>query len=112
MIEIVSINATSVNVSLAQPQLSFTPVGYTVTLIRVTGSNQRICSDAALNTSQSVVSTSTLTFSVQEFSNYSISVAARFDEFGTSLTEVSNTMSFATPSAGLCLSAYMCICVC
>ena len=95
-----SLTATSVTVSWTQPPFSFTPVNYTVTLKRVTGSGQALC--ANVEDSRSPISTSDTAqdFSnLEEFSTYRATVTARFMEFGLSLTTPAS-MEFITLVTG------------
>ena len=73
--------ATSVTITWTQPEFSLPVVGYTVTVIRVTGSGQALCpsfveEDQSTMTSPSVTTT---TFTgLQEFSSYTVRVTANF----------------------------------
>ena len=102
-----SLNATSVTISLTQPPFSFTPVNYTVTLTRVTGSDQALCTStqhsrtiAALPATNNF--TSVMVLDLYEFSTYTITVMARFSEFLVNLT-AANSANFTTISAGMFL---------
>ena len=80
-----SLTATSVTVSWTQPPFSFTPVGYVVTLTRVMGSGQALCT--TVEDSRTPVSTSatSLDFTdLEEFSTYAVTVTATIVEFGLS----------------------------
>ena len=97
-----SLTATSVTVSWEQPQGSFIPVEYTVVVERVTGSGQTLCPDVEDSKDPVQISTAaSLTFpELEEFSMYSVELAARFNEFGSSHT-LCSTETFMTLSAGI-----------
>ena len=99
-----SVTATTVTVSLAQPPFSFTPVNYTVTLTRVTGSGQALCNSTQHSRTMAVPPTNNFTSvmftDLQEFSTYTIAADARFREFRLNPTRAS-TATFATISAGM-----------
>ena len=88
--------------SWEQPQGSFTPTGYTVTVERVTGSG--LCPDVEDNKDPVQRSPSlplTLSLSeLQEFSTYRVEVTAIFSEFGSNPI-ARPTATFMTPSAGM-----------
>ena len=106
-ITISSLTATSVTVSLTQPPFSFTPVNYTVTLTRVTGSDQVLCTSTQHSRTIAVPSptnnlTSVMLPDLQEFSAYTITVMARFSEFHVNCT-ATNSATFTTISTGMFL---------
>ena len=81
VISIPSPTATSVTITWTQPEFSLPVVGYTITVTRVTGSGQVLCTsfveeEQSTTTSPSVTTT---TFTgLQEFSTYTIIVIATF----------------------------------
>ena len=96
--------ATSVTIAWTQPEFSLPVVGYTVTVTRVTGSGQVLCSsfveeDQSTTTSPSVTTT---TFTgLQEFSSYTFRVTANFNPaFGLSSLIATGNMMFITLSSG------------
>ena len=105
-IAISSVTATSVTVSLTQSPFSFTPVIYIVTLTRVTGSGQALCTSTEHSKVVTVPPTNDTTSAIltdlQEFSSYTIEVDARFSEFRLNPTATS-TATFTTTSAGMFL---------
>ena len=79
------VTATSVTVLWTQPPFSFTPVEYTVSLKRVTGHNQSLCTN--VNDSRPVVTTMPNVtakefVNLHEYSIYEVTVTANFHEFG------------------------------
>ncbi len=100
-ITISSLTATSVTVSWTQPPFSFTPVSYTVTLRRHTGSDQVLCTGVEDSRAPITTAATSWTFSLlEEFSTYCVEVIARFMEFSLSVT-VPATITFTTLSAGI-----------
>ncbi len=100
-----SLTATSVTVSWTQPPFSFTPVDYTVTLTRVTGSG--LCSTVEDNRPPVTITlpvTSMAFTDLQEFSVYTVTVTTRFSEFGST---ASSNMDFTTPSARTYVALYL-----
>ncbi len=98
-----SLKATSVTVSWTQPPLSFTPVNYTVTLTRVPESGQQPCTEVAYDSETSLTNMTTINFTgLHEFSDYSVTVTAWFNEFDLSLSS-NSSMEFTTLSNGECV---------
>ena len=96
--------ATSVTITWTQPEFSLPVIGYTVTVTRVTGSGQVLCTsfveeDQSTTTSPSVTTT---TFTgLQEFSSYTVRVTANFTPaFGISAPMAEESMTFTTLSSG------------
>ena len=102
-----SLTATSVTISWSpQPAHFHLPVvEYTVSLTRVTGSGQVLCTQV-MDSRPAVTTTDTSTSfnSLEEFSNYTVTVTTTFNVFGSNMTKVAEMM-FTTPSAGM----YNCI---
>ena len=99
-----SVTATSATVSWTQPPFSFTPVGYTVTLTRVTGSSQVLCT-SVMDSRPPVTTMPTVTSmeftGLLEYSVYRVTVTARFSAFGLSLASPTSR-EFITLSARMC----------
>ena len=98
-----SVTATSVNVSWTQPPFSFTPVGYTVALTRLTGSQPVLCTGVDDSRSMEITMsdpTAAQFMSLHEFSSYRARVTANFNAFGQS-SRSSSTADFTTYSAGM-----------
>ena len=75
-----ALTATSVNITWIQPEFSLPVVGYKVTVTRVTGSGQVLCSsfvEEDQSTTSPSVTTTTFT-GLQEFSSYLVRVTATF----------------------------------
>ena len=105
-----SLMAISVTVSWTLPPFSFTPVGYTVTLTRVTGSGQILCTgveDSRPTVTTMPTVTSMEFTSLHEFSTYRVTVTASFSALGLSPT-TSASIVFTTLSACM-LHLYMTI---
>ena len=101
-ITVSSITATSATVSWVQPPFSFTPVYYTVTLSRVTGSSQVLCTSVEDNRPSilTMPNVTAIQFTdLHEFSTYRIAVTPRFNVLGLQLTASASTF-FNTLSAG------------
>ena len=104
VISIMSLTSTSVTItcSWTQPEFSLPVISYTVSLSRVTGSGQALCTTymdvrPPVTTMASVTSMNFM--DLQEFSKYSVIVTASFNvTFSNSPKTVS--MQFTTPSAG------------
>ncbi len=95
-----SLTARSVTVSWTQPPFSFNPVSYTVTLTRVTGSDQVLCPGVKDSRAPITTAATSWTFTLlEEFSTYHVEVIARFMEFSLSVT-VPAEITFTTLSAG------------
>ena len=102
VISIMSLTSTSVIITWTQPEFSLPVISYTVSLSRVTGSGQALCT-GYMDTRPSVTTMASVTsmnfMDLQEFSIYSVTVTARFSaSFSNSPKTVS--MEFTTPSAG------------
>ena len=98
-----SLTATSVTISWSpQPaQFRLPVVEYTVSLTRVTGSVQALCT--AVVDSRPVVTTTdtSITFTdLEEFSTYTVTVTTTFNVFGSNM-DVASDMMFTTQSAGM-----------
>ena len=98
-----SLTATSVTISWSpQPALFRLPVvEYTVSLTRVTGSGQALCTQVV--DSRPVVATTdtSMTFTgLEEFSTYTVTVITTFNVFGSNMDVVSDR-TFTTLSAGM-----------
>ena len=103
IITALSLTATSVTISWSpQPaQFRLPVVEYTVSLTRVTGSGQAVCTQVV--DSRSVVTTSVTSMSftgLEEFSTYTVTVTTTFNVFGSNM-DVASDMIFTTPSAGM-----------
>ncbi len=102
-----SLTATSVTVSWTQPPFSFTPVDYTVTLTRVTGSRQVLCSTVEDSRPPVTITppvTSMELTRLHRFSGYQVRVTARFSNVFSLSPTSSSSMEFATLSACMCNS--------
>ena len=102
VISIMSLTSTSVTITWTQPEFSLPVISYTVSLSRVTGSGQALCT-GYMDTRPSVTTMANVTsmnfIDLQEFSKYNVTVTARFNvTFSNSPKTVS--MQFTTPSAG------------
>ena len=65
--------------SWTQPPFSFTPVDHTVTLTRVTGSGQVLCTGVEDSRAPVIMENRSVDFNgLEEFSTYHIQVSARF----------------------------------
>ena len=96
-----SVTTTSVTVSWTQPPFSFTPVGYTVTLTRVTGSGQVLCDEIVDSRSPVNTTATSMEFTgLQEFSVYIITVTATYSEFNLIASMPAN-IRFITLRAGV-----------
>ena len=97
--------ATSVTITWTQPEFSLPVADYTVSLTRVTGSGQVLCS--SFNDTRPPVTTMATVTSMQftglqEFSKYAVSVTTRYaPAFG--LSSLVNTINegFTTHSTGI-----------
>ena len=103
-----SLNATSVTISWSpQPaQFRLPVVEYTVSLTRVTGSGQVICT--GVTHSIPAVTTTDTSMSItdlEEFSTYTVTVTTTFNVFGSNM-DVESEMTFTTPSAGMDTSSF------
>ena len=98
-----SLTATSVTISWSpQPaQFHLPVVEYTVSLTRVTGSDQAICTQF-MDSRPAVTTTDTsMSFTdLEEFSTYTVTVTTTFNVFGSNMNLASDMM-FTTPSAGM-----------
>ena len=98
----VSPGSTSAFISWSQPPFSFPPVGYIVSVSRVTGEDQMYCT--MIEDSKPPVNTTSLLVrwtELQEFSIYNVTVSAVFMEFGLS-TVASASLLFNTHDASMC----------
>ena len=100
-ISIQSLASTSATVFCSQPPFSFTPVGYTITLTRVTGIGQVLCGNIMDNRT-TIISSNVKQFpELEEFSTYRVTVIAVFGiNFGISATALASA-NFTTPGAGM-----------
>ena len=103
MITTSSLTTVSATVSWTQGSFSFTPVSYNVTLTRVTGSSQVLCTKV-MDSRPSVTTMPTISsmefIGLHEFSVYRIKVTARFSAFDLSPASPA-TMEFTTLSSGM-----------
>ena len=92
--------ATSVTITWTQPEFSLPVLNYTVSLTRVTGSDQVLC-PSVMDTRPPVTTMATVTSmlftDLQEFSTYTVTVTARFN---TTVAQRPTSMEFTTLSAG------------
>ena len=102
-ISISSLTSTSADILWFPPPPEFLlPVAeYTVSLKRVTGSGQALCTQVmdsrpAVTTTDTSMSLSDL----EEFSTYTVTVTATFNVFGSNM-DVASDMMFTTPRAGM-----------
>ena len=102
VISILSLTSTSVIITWTQPEFSLPVISYRVSLSRVTGSGQALCTgymDTRPSVTTMVGVTSMNYIDLQEFTKYNVTVTARFNiTFSNSPKTVS--MQFTTPSAG------------
>ena len=76
-------------------------VEYTVSLTRITGSGQVICTQVMDSRPAVTTTDSSMSFTgLEEFSIYTVTVTTTFNVFGSNMTEVAE-MIFATPNAGM-----------
>ena len=98
-----SLNATSVTISWSpQPaQFRLPVVEYTVSLTRVTGSGQVLCTQV-MDSRPAVTTTGTsMSFTgLEEFSTYTVTVTTTFNVFGSNM-DVASDIMFTTPSSGM-----------
>ena len=98
-----SLTATSVTISWSpQPaQFHLPVVEYTVSLTRVTGSGQTLCTQV-VDSRQAVttIDTSMSFTGLEEFSNYTVTVTTTFNVFGSNM-DVASDMIFTTLSASM-----------
>ena len=102
-ITISSLNVTSVTISWSpQPaQFRLPVVEYTVSLTRVTGSGQALCTQVMDSRSAVTTTDTSMSFTgLEEFSTYTVTVTTTFNVFGSNMDVVSEMM-FTTPSAGM-----------
>ena len=103
-----SLTATSVTISWSpQPaQFRLPVVEYTVSLTRVTGSGQAICTQF-MDSRPAVTTTDTsMSFTgLEEFSTYTVTVTTTFSVSGSNM-DVASGMMFTTPSAGMDTSSF------
>ena len=98
------LTATSVTISWSpQPaQFRLPVVEYTVSLTRVTGDDQELCSGNTDGRPAAGTTTDTsMSFTgLEEFSTYTVTVTTTFNVFGSNM-DVASDMMFTTPSAGM-----------
>ena len=102
VITTLSPTATSVTITWTQSEFSLPVLNYTVSLMQVTGSGQVLCPSFQNNTAVTVIVNTTLFTGLQEFSNYNVTVTARFDQ-----AHKSTSMNFTTLSAGKMIILYI-----
>ena len=104
-----SLTATSIIISWSpQPaQFRLPVVEYTVSLTRVTGSGQALCSGVMDSRRPAVTTTATsMSFTgLEEFSTYTVTVTTTFNVFGSDM-DVASDMMFTTSSAGMNTSSH------
>ena len=94
------LTATSVTVSWTQPQFSFTPVSYTVTLSQRTGQGDMLCTDLA-DVRDTMIAGESMEFTeLEEFSIYDTQVRASFVELGQMVIRPGR-IAITTLSAGM-----------
>ena len=104
-----SLTATSVTIAWSpQPaQFRLPVVEYTVSLTRVTGDGQALCTGTT--DSRTVAGTTTDTSmpftGLEEFSTYTVTVTTTFNVFGSNM-DVASDMMFTTPSSGMDTSSF------
>ena len=94
--------------SWTQPPFSLSPLAYTVSLTRVTGSgNGQVLCTGDVDSRPVVTTAATLIdfISLEEFSTYRITVTARFSAFGLS-PEVPSSLNFITLKTGMSINIY------
>ena len=96
-----SLTATSVTISWSpQPaQFHLPVVKYTVSLTRVTGNGQALCTRSSYG-QQTTTDTSMSFTGLEEFSTYTVTVTTTFNVSGSNMDVVSDMM-FITQSAGM-----------
>ena len=98
-----SLTVKSVTISWSpQPaQFRLPVVKYTVSLTRVTGSGQALCTQV-MDSRPAVTTTNALLafFGLEEFSNYTVIVTTTFNVFGSNM-DVASDMMLITQSAGM-----------
>ena len=101
MITALSLNDTSVTISWSLPEFLLSAVEYSVSLTRVTGSGQVLCT-GVMDSRPAVTTTDTsMSFTgLEEFSTYTVTVTTTFNVSGSNMDVVSNRM-FTTLSAGM-----------
>ena len=98
-----SLTATSVTISWSpQPAHFHLPVvEYTVSLTRVTGSGQALCTQVVGNRLTVTTSDNLISFTdLEEFSTYTVTVTTTFNVFGSNM-DVTSDIMFTTSSAGV-----------
>ena len=92
-------SATSVIISWTRPEFSLPE--YSVSLTRVTGSEQALCPSVMDNRTAAVTTGSSLSFSgLEEFSTYNITVIATFNDSVGYFINTSDITNFTTLSHG------------
>ena len=98
-----SLTSMSVTITWTQPEFSLPVINYTVSLSRVTGSGQVLCT-SYMDVRPSVTTMANVTsmnfMDLQEFSTYNVTVTARFSVTFSSLPQAFSNMQFTTLSAG------------
>ena len=98
-----SLTATSVTIFWSpQPaQFRLPIVEYTVSLTRVTGSGQELCTQVVDRRPVVTTTDTSMPFiSLEEFSNYTVTVTTTFNVLGSNMDQVTEVI-FTTPSAGI-----------
>ena len=98
-----SLTATSVTISWSpQPaQFRLPVVDYTVSLTRVTGSGQVLCTPVVDSRPAVTATDTSMSFTgLEEFSTYTVTVTTTFNVFGSNM-DVASDIMFTTPSAGM-----------
>lgn len=103
-IAVSSLTATSVNISWTQPEFSLPVSVYTVSLARVTGHGQLVCTSVEDNRPIESTMDTSMTFSgLEEFSTYMVTIGATFNPFLNEFSfnrSTSSSLEFTTHSAG------------
>ena len=95
-----SLSATSAILLWSQPPFSYDPIEYALLVTRVTGDNQRLCSNVKDSKPQVLTNSTTwLLDGLEEFSTYRATIMTRFAVFGLSPV-VSISHDFTTQSTG------------
>ena len=97
-----SLTATSVTISWSpQPaQFRLPVVEYTVSLTRVTGSGQALCTGVSDSRPAVTTTDTSMSFTdLEEFSTYTVTVTTTFNVFGSNMA--ASDMMFSTESSGM-----------
>ena len=103
IVTISSLTATSVTISWSpQPaQFHLPVVEYTVSLTRVTGNGQALCTGVMDSRPAVTTTVTSMSFTgLEEFSIYAVTVTTTFNVFGSNM-DVASDMMFTTPSASI-----------